>query len=174
MDAFTKITVTKDQLDKIVSESQVGFTNPVGTLTHCTITLPCEFILTGESACVDPANYSKALGEKYSLEDATKKLWELEGYLLANDIHREKQMLQAITNLSPLDRMLSEYKELSVKLSDLRNFRYSGKGKPDFVSSEQWRLLDVQAGEMAAYAQTLNRRIELMEQEFQAKADWRE
>lgn len=40
----------------------------------------------GESACVDPSNYDKALGEKYVKERcivaATNKLWELEGYLL--------------------------------------------------------------------------------------------
>ena len=41
---------------------------------------------TGESACVDPVNYNKALGEKYAKEraeaTARNKLWELEGYLL--------------------------------------------------------------------------------------------
>lgn len=40
----------------------------------------------GASACVDPANFDKELGEEYSkinaIDDASNKLWELEGYLL--------------------------------------------------------------------------------------------
>ncbi|MEY8206111.1 MAG: Gp49 family protein [Bermanella sp.] len=40
----------------------------------------------GESACVDPKNFDKALGEKYAIQraaaDAENKLWELEGYSL--------------------------------------------------------------------------------------------
>lgn len=40
----------------------------------------------GESACVDPANFNKELGEKYAIQraaaEAENKLWELEGYAL--------------------------------------------------------------------------------------------
>lgn len=84
-------SVTKESLEDLVARSKTTYTNPVGTLTHCVITLPCGYGITGESACVDPANYDKALGEKYALENAVEKLWPLEGYLLANDIYRAKQ-----------------------------------------------------------------------------------
>ena len=84
-------SVTKTSLDNLVAESEVTYTNPVGTLTHCVITLPCGYTVTGESACVDPANYNKELGEKYALENAVENLWALEGYLLSNDIYRAKQ-----------------------------------------------------------------------------------
>lgn len=58
------------------------------TLTTCHSMLPNGFILAyGESACVDPANYNKELGEKYAKERcvtaSSDALWLLEGYALA-------------------------------------------------------------------------------------------
>lgn len=41
------------------------------------------FTLIEESACVDPANYDQALGEKYALEKAKKHVWKLLGFLLS-------------------------------------------------------------------------------------------
>ena len=54
-----------------------------GTLTICIIQMVNGFQVTGESACVDPAIYSKALGEQYAFAQAIDKLFALEGYLLA-------------------------------------------------------------------------------------------
>lgn len=85
-------SVTKESLEDLIAKSEVVYTNPVGTLTHCVITLPCGYGVTGESACVDPAKYDKAIGEKYALEQAVDKLWPLEGYLLANDRYRAEQV----------------------------------------------------------------------------------
>lgn len=41
------------------------------------------FTIIEESACVDPANYDQALGERYALEKAKRKVWEFLGFLLA-------------------------------------------------------------------------------------------
>lgn len=76
-------SVTREHLEQLINNSEVSYTNPKGTLTHCIITLPHGFTVTGESACVDPSLYNKELGEKYALEKAVDKLWELEGYLLS-------------------------------------------------------------------------------------------
>lgn len=50
------------------------------------------FLGTGFSACVDPANFVAATGERIAMEDAkaniTKKLWELEGYSLFKEINK--------------------------------------------------------------------------------------
>ncbi len=52
---------------------------------HINFTLATEIM-----ACVDPRNFNKELGEKYGIEKASKaakdKLWELEGYALAQRI----------------------------------------------------------------------------------------
>ena len=55
---------------------------PDSTTTICQITLVNGYTLIGTSACVDPANFNQALGEKYAYEKAFNQLWDLEGYLL--------------------------------------------------------------------------------------------
>lgn len=75
--------ITAEHLDTLINKSKVLFTKLTDKMTHCVITLPCGFQVTGESACVDPANYDQTLGEAYALEKAKSKLWELEGYLLS-------------------------------------------------------------------------------------------
>ncbi|MBB75621.1 MAG: hypothetical protein CMJ75_14030 [Planctomycetaceae bacterium] len=83
-------TVTKDALDQLVAQSNIEYAVFGNKLTVAVITLPCNFKVTGEASCVDVNNFDKALGEKYALEKAVEKLWELEGYLLANDLYRSK------------------------------------------------------------------------------------
>ena len=59
-------------------------------LTHCVLVLTNGYVVTGESACVDPRNYDKALGEHYAREDAVEKMWPLLGYALTDRIHRQQ------------------------------------------------------------------------------------
>lgn len=54
-----------------------------GTMTICIVDMQNGYKAIGTSACVDPANYSRAIGEKLSFANAIDKLWDLEGYLLA-------------------------------------------------------------------------------------------
>ena len=59
------------------------------TTTVCSLTLTCGFVAIGLSACVDPVNFNKETGERYSREQAIEHLWELEGYLLAHKLAGE-------------------------------------------------------------------------------------
>ena len=61
-----------------------------GTMTHCTITVVNGFTFTGESACADPSNYDKELGEKLALEDAKRKMWVPYGFMLKEKLHEFK------------------------------------------------------------------------------------
>jgi hypothetical protein len=81
-----KNTVTKEQLDELVAKSKIEYAVFGKKLTVAVITLPSKFKVTGEASCVDAKNFNKELGETYALENAIKKLWELEGYLLANKL----------------------------------------------------------------------------------------
>lgn len=54
-----------------------------GTLTICLVEMQNGFKVIGQSACVDPALYSKAKGELLAFNDAVDKLYAFEGYLLA-------------------------------------------------------------------------------------------
>jgi hypothetical protein len=65
------------------------------TVTLCNITLDNGFSVRGESACVDPANFDKAIGEKIAHDNAFANLWSLFGFLLAEKIYSERQVAAA-------------------------------------------------------------------------------
>lgn len=64
---------------------------PDTTTTVCQLHMENGYVILGTSACVDPAKFNKALGEKYAYEDAINKAWPLEGYLLAEEIFQRSK-----------------------------------------------------------------------------------
>lgn len=62
---------------------------PNSTVTICSITLDNGFSVRGESACVDPVNFDADIGENIAHQNAYDKLWQLFGFMLAEDIYRE-------------------------------------------------------------------------------------
>ena len=64
------------------------YTRPTGTLTVCVLTLRNGTLVTGESACVSPENFNEAIGNKVAREDAFRKIWALEGYLLKERLYQ--------------------------------------------------------------------------------------
>lgn len=65
-------------------------TVPDTTTTLCLVYMRNGFLVIGKSACVDKTKFNVALGEKYAYEDALSKLWELEGYLLAESLNNKE------------------------------------------------------------------------------------
>lgn len=59
------------------------------TMTICVITMQNGYTVLGYSACVDPAAFKQALGEKYAFDNALNKVWDLEGYLLKEKLYNE-------------------------------------------------------------------------------------
>ena len=60
---------------------------PLMLLTFCVLVLKNGFTVTGESACASPENFDAELGRKVARENAVKKIWALEGYLLKQSLH---------------------------------------------------------------------------------------
>ncbi len=75
----------RDIEHKIVAAQFHRFPNT--TLTVCCLQLANGYTVTGESACVSPANFDQALGEQLARTDAVRKVWALEGYLLREQLH---------------------------------------------------------------------------------------
>lgn len=75
--------VTTENIDEAI-RSVAYHVLPGTTLTVCLLELYSGFTVTGESACCNPANFDRALGERYALEAAKEKLWPLLGFLLAH------------------------------------------------------------------------------------------
>jgi hypothetical protein len=65
-------------------------TSTVGTL--CVITMLNGWMSTGFSAPASPENFDQEVGRRYAYDNAFKQLWQLEGYLLREDLHREAQL----------------------------------------------------------------------------------
>lgn len=51
-------------------------------LTFCVLILKNGFTITGQSACADPANYKKDIGERIAYDNAVSQIWPLLGYEL--------------------------------------------------------------------------------------------
>lgn len=80
--------VTRDGIEAKIKSVKYSIIDGT-TVTLCHVELVNGFSIRGESACVDPANFDKGLGEKYAYEDAFKKLWLLEGYLLKQKMYED-------------------------------------------------------------------------------------
>ena len=67
--------------------TDVKYTRINDRLTHCAITVKNGFVFTGESSCVDAANYDKELGEKYAYEAAIDGMWMPYGFALRQKLY---------------------------------------------------------------------------------------
>lgn len=78
-DIPNKLTID-DLKAKIVGET---FTH-IGdsTTIACHLKLENGFVVTGTSACIDPAIFDKDIGMSIAYDNAVDKIWMLEGYLL--------------------------------------------------------------------------------------------
>lgn len=80
--------VTKEYMESRIRSRE--FTRLTETLTHCTINLDNGFTATGESACVNAANYNEEIGQKIAYDNAFNKLWPLFGFVLAENQYQAK------------------------------------------------------------------------------------
>jgi len=78
--------VTVEQIaSKIKSETYIVLSD--GRSTICTLEMENGYTIHGYSACVDPTEFDINIGRRYAYEDAFRRIWPLEGYLLAQRIH---------------------------------------------------------------------------------------
>jgi hypothetical protein len=76
--------VTKESIEGRIAE--VTYYNH-RHLTLCVITMQNGFMSVGQAAPADVRNFDPLVGKRYAYEDAFKKLWPLEGYLLCERLH---------------------------------------------------------------------------------------
>ena len=55
----------------------------------CEITLKNGFTVRGESAAVSKENFDEEIGQKISFKNARDKVWQLEGYLLQENLFKQ-------------------------------------------------------------------------------------
>jgi len=89
--AQTPNRVTLDRVNSRIRE--VEYINPIHAkhFTIAIVHLQNGYLVTGESAPADPKNFDVALGQKLALENAKRKIWALEGYLLCEMLASEPE-----------------------------------------------------------------------------------
>ena len=71
--------LTSEDLEALIEA--VEYTSvPASTATVCVLRLHCGFIVTGQSACLNPEDFDLEIGKDIAYEKAFEKLWDLEGY----------------------------------------------------------------------------------------------
>ncbi|MCM1958028.1 Gp49 family protein [Acinetobacter modestus] len=75
---------------------------PMETLTFCVLVLKNGFTVTGESACASPENFDAEIGRKIAFENARNKIWQLEGYLLKEQLHKQNSKVELKTGIDSL------------------------------------------------------------------------
>lgn len=89
-------SVTKEHIASLIREIEYIRPKTAPTLTICVMNLENGFSVRGESACADPAMFNAELGRKLAYEDAFRKVWALEGYLLRQRMYEESDRLDRI------------------------------------------------------------------------------
>lgn len=77
--------VTPERIEQVIAREDYRRVN--GTLTVCVLELENGFSVTGISACASPENYDEAIGQRLARDDAKRKIWALEGYLLRQRLY---------------------------------------------------------------------------------------
>lgn len=85
-----KNTVTQQQIEDIIGRSDIEAVTMGDKTTVVQVILPNGFIIIESSSCVDPVNYDFDMGISICMDRVKNKVWELEGYVLQNDIYRMK------------------------------------------------------------------------------------
>jgi hypothetical protein len=85
-----KNTVTQKQIDELLNNAEVDIKTIFGKVTVVTVQLKNGFTVVKSSACVDPANYDEKIGAEICLDRIKNELWQLEGYLLQNELFNKE------------------------------------------------------------------------------------
>lgn len=87
-------TVTQERIDALFTQSEIKEFIAFDKTFIMACKLPNGFVITESSSCVNPENFSEGVGREICTERIKNKLWELEGYLLSNNIDSEKRSKQ--------------------------------------------------------------------------------
>ena len=81
--------VKPEDVAAIISESEIVAEDRFGCMTVVHCKLPCGFVVTETSACIDPANYDREIGTGICMKRIEDRVWELEGYYKMRAAHEK-------------------------------------------------------------------------------------
>jgi hypothetical protein len=83
-------TVTQEQVKEVLDNSFFLIQTILDKTTIVVCQLPNGFTIIESSSCVDPANYNEELGAEICKRRIENKVWELEGYVLQNNLYKSR------------------------------------------------------------------------------------
>jgi hypothetical protein len=126
--------VTKEHIDSLI-KGEDYVVMPDGRTTICQLTLVNGFTVRGESSCVSIENFDADKGREYSYENAVEKIWELEGYLLAQRLYERAVGIESVGDkVDRIARVCHEVnREYCRALGDFSQLRWNAA--PDWQKS---------------------------------------
>jgi len=79
MSSRTPIRVTEADVENAIAVTQFHRFHGT-TLIVCALTLRNGYVVTGTSACVDPAHFDEVRGRSIALDKARGEIWAMLGY----------------------------------------------------------------------------------------------
>ena len=83
--------VTLDSIRRKVANYEYIHPQSTPHMTIAILTMENGFVVIGKSAPADPANFNVELGSQFAEEDAIRQIWQLEGYLLRQELHLDSE-----------------------------------------------------------------------------------
>lgn len=83
--------LTPTHIDNVIEETEYHVFEKTQTTVAC-IRLRNGFSVIGESACASPENFDAEIGRKIAFENARRKIWALEGYLLKQELYDDERV----------------------------------------------------------------------------------
>lgn len=80
--------VTEESIKAKIARVDYHLVGAAGLGTICVITMQNGWLSTGFSAPASAENFDPEVGRRYAFDNAFKPLWQLEGYLLREALHR--------------------------------------------------------------------------------------
>lgn len=80
----------QDIMNKIKSIEFI-YPKSASHVTIAVLTLDNGFVVIGEAAPADPGNYNAEKGREFAEQDAMRKVWMLEGYLLRSKLYEQEK-----------------------------------------------------------------------------------
>lgn len=85
---LNKPRLTPEHIDSIIV-SATYTSLPSGKKMICELTLKNGFTVIGEASVVSKENFNEQIGMRISYDNARNKIWQLEGYLLQQQLFKE-------------------------------------------------------------------------------------
>lgn len=73
-------------MERRIATEEYLYPKSIPHMTICVIVLDNGYALQGMSTPADPANFNEELGKKFAREDALRKMWPLEAYVMRDHL----------------------------------------------------------------------------------------